>query len=265
MSMFFQLQPGNGYEFGAPRKPATKKATKKKTTLVKRSTQKKPSFTPFTEFKVGTLAGSYKYGGLEAIRASRAASAPTSRAASAPTRRLTFTGTADFTKSVATTEANVESKIRQDLTRNGWQISNLDVSLNGYYYGQAGINITAEVSNEFSNESHRDQLNRTLLASGLFDGIAQAMVFSNVQLNVTGAEKPSYVAPTQTTISGTPTPNPNNSGGNSSNGSGNPNGDNSGGIFGDWSLPSVLGLGAGVSATTAIVVGGVFLLVMLKK
>jgi hypothetical protein len=178
-----------------------------------------------------------------------------------PTRRVSISGTAVVGDIGLETWSGVTAFLRQQFEKQGWNLHNFSLEEgSGVFSANVDINISADVSNKYTNQEHLDQAYRIFNAYTINYYVTTNRPFSNVRLNINGTEKPSYAAPKTSTISGTPNPE---SGGNS-NGGNNQNpppdnafsldkaiGDLSKGLFGS----------AGTSALLiAVVLGGIVIL-----
>lgn len=137
-------------------------------------------------------------------------------------RIVTITGTATYNEPVFRTLEGVRQNMKAQFEeRSGWRIINLAIVPNGSFTGfravPAGINLTAEVPGEYSNQDHLNEAYARFNGYGI-TAISTVYPFTNVSLSITGADKPNYVPPVSTTITGTPTPTPAPKAGNNSTG-----------------------------------------------
>lgn len=138
-----------------------------------------------------------------------------------PTRRVSISGTAIVGDIGLETWSAVTAYLRQQFEKQGWYLSNFSLEEgSGIFSANVDINIAAEVSNKYTNQEHLDQAYRIFNQHAINYYVTTNRPFSNVRLNITGTDKPSYAAPKTTTISGTPEPQSN---GGSSNGGNNQN------------------------------------------
>jgi len=253
--MFFQSQFS---ELGTD-EPQRRKPVKKYAIAKKKTTARKPP-----------VAASRGADNLTAAERARNEQPATSLAARAASRRITITGTASLGSIGLESISRITAQLRQRFENQGWQLPVFDIRPSGNWmsYSSAAIIIEANVSNDYTNQQHRDLASSKFSEFTISNGITSWQPFEHVALDVTaGSDKPDYTAPAETTIKATPTPQRSDNhggggGGSSSNsGGGKPDDGESflGKLWGD------LGFGVGVSATTALVVGGIFVIIMLKK
>jgi hypothetical protein len=168
--------PDFGGEFGAPKKVATKKV------IAKKPLAKKPA-------------------NSQTIYA-------TNYTVTAPTRRVSISGTAVVSDIGLETWSAVTAYLRQQFEKQGWYLSNFSLEEgSGIFSANVDINITAEVSNQYSNQEHLDQAYRIFNQYTINYYVTTNRPFSNVRLDITGTDKPNYAAPKTKTTSGTPKPN----------------------------------------------------------
>jgi hypothetical protein len=136
-----------------------------------------------------------------------------------PTRRISISGTAVVGDIGLETWSSVTAFLRQQFENEGWRLHNFSLEEgSGIFSANVDINISADVSNNYTNREHLDNAYRKFNAYTIDYYIATNRPFSNVRLDVSGTEKPSYSAPKETTVSGTPKPQ---GGGGSNGGDGN--------------------------------------------
>jgi hypothetical protein len=134
-----------------------------------------------------------------------------------PTRRVSISGTAVVGDIGLETWSGVTAFLRQQFEKQGWNLHNFSLEEgSGIFSANVDINISADVSNKYTNQEHLDQAYRIFNAYMINYVVTTNRPFSNVRLTISGTEKPSYKAPKETNISGTPDPKSgdNSSGGN---------------------------------------------------
>lgn len=125
--------------------------------------------------------------------------------ATLPNRRVSISGTAVVGDIGLETWSSVTATLRQRFENQGWNLHNFSLDEgSGILSANVNINISADVSNQFSNQAHLDQAYRIFNAFTINYGVTTNRPFTSIDLRITGEEKPSYTAPKTTTISGIP-------------------------------------------------------------
>lgn len=213
--------------------------------------------------------------------ASAGISKPAVRTSSASsTRRIHVTGTARLYSTFQTVEG-AESYLKQKFIAAGWKLYNFDFTQTGYTFSISfDIDISADVSNAYTNQQQLDFVSSVFNNYIINLGVTQSKGITDLRLQISGND-----APGASRISDVPT----NSIGYSSGGTtGSPPDSDSyqalldylkgkgkpdeeswleslGKAFGLDGLAKSLGLVAGTATITAVAVGGIFLIVMLKR
>ncbi len=124
-----------------------------------------------------------------------------------PTRRVSISGTAVIGDIGLESWSAVTAYLRQQFENQGWRLHNFSLEEgSGILSANVDINISADISNNYTNQEHLDQAYRIFNAYTINYYVTTNKPFSNIRLNMSGTEKPSYKAPKETTTSGTPKP-----------------------------------------------------------
>ncbi len=115
----------------------------------------------------------------------------------AATRQITISGTATLGDIGLELWSNVVKILRQQFKNQGWNIHNFSLEQgSGIISANVDIKITADVSNDFTNEQHKGQALRIFAGYQTNYFVTTNRPFSNIQLKVAGANKPNYVSNT---------------------------------------------------------------------
>jgi hypothetical protein len=148
-------------------------------------------------FKIGDINKNTNYGGIDAIRANQAANATS--------RRISITGRTNVNFTGLQSWSSIQAELRARFQKQGWILHNFSIVLSGAIYGRtAAVQIAADVSNHYTNQEHLDQAYRLFNGFILNAVVTTNHVFSEVDVDINGAEKPGYKAPATQTTSGMP-------------------------------------------------------------
>lgn len=128
----------------------------------------------------------------------------------AGTRRVTITGTGVYSPNSLSTFSGSKQYVRGLFEAQGWRIINFDISDSGWIFNSpVGINITAEVPDEYTNQAHLDQVYALFNSYYVSNLTSTLHPFSGLNLKIDGQDRSGYTPPNPTTtITGTPTPKP---------------------------------------------------------